>query len=110
MSPMIPELDVLQFQHHYNKALHSMARRAGQRLFNTWYFYISPCLIGIAPGELLAKRFLDWQGQPEIYGLCLFGGALIITPLLLRYRRLHKSHKRYQLFYNAALEACFQEK
>lgn len=108
IAPLSCGLDAGQFQHHYSEAFQDSKRRAWQSLFNIWYFYVAPFFIGIAPGELLAKSFLDWQRQPEIYGLLLFGGALIITPLLMRYRRIHKSYKRYQFFYNAALVACLK--
>lgn len=108
-APLSGGLDAGQFQRHYSEAFQNIKRRAGQNIFNVWYFYVAPAFLGMLPGELLAKHFLDWQEQPEVYGLCLFGGALLITPLLMRYRRIHKSHKRYQFFYNAALEACLKQ-
>ncbi len=47
---------------------------------------------------------MDWQAHPDWYGMALMTSALFIMPALMRYRRIHKGHKRFMLFYNKAMD------
>lgn len=107
--PLSGGLDTEAFRHHYAEAFQDRKRRAGQAIFNAWYFSVAPVLIGMIPGKLYADLLQPATADDMVrWWIPTLLTQLVITPLLMRYRRLHKGYKRYQIFYTAALEACLK--
>lgn len=108
--PLLSGLDVSAFQHHYTEAVQDRKKRVGQIFFNTWYYYVAPILIGMIPGKFYADILHPTTADDMVtWWIPTLLSQLIITPLLMRYRRLHKGYKRHQIFYTTALEACLKE-
>lgn len=108
--PLFDGLDTEAFRHHYAEAFQDWKRRAGQAIFNAWYFSVAPVLIGMIPGKFYADLLQPATADDMVrWWIPTLLTQLVITPLLMRYRRLHKGYKRHQIFYTAALEACLKE-
>lgn len=110
MAPLSSGLDAAAFQQHYACALQSYKCGLQQIAFSLWYFYVAPILIGMIPGKLYADLLNPVTADDmAIWWIPTLLTQLVITPLLMRYRRKHKSHKRHQIYYTAALEACLND-
>lgn len=109
-APLSSGLDAAAFQRHYAKAYQDRKSQIQQRIFNGWYFYIAPVLIGMVPGKFYADLLNPvTPDDMRIWWIPTLLTQLVITPLLMRYRRKHKGYKRHQVYYSAALEACLKE-
>lgn len=109
-APFSAGLDAELFQRHYLASFQSRKRRVAQAIFNIWYFYVTPFLLGMIPGKLFADLLHPVTREDMIHWwmLTLMAQA-VIGALLIRYRGRHKAHRRYEMFYKAALEACLKE-
>lgn len=108
--PLTAGIDAADFQRHYACALQSYKCRTQQLIFSLWYFYVAPILIGMVPGKLYADLLNPVTADDMvIWWIPTLLTQLAITPLLMRHRRRHKSYKRHQIYYAAALEACLND-
>lgn len=108
--PLAAGINSADFHRHYIEAHQRQKNHVQQGIFNAWYFYVAPTLIGMVPGKLYADLLHPLTADDMvIWWIPTLLTQLVITPLLMRYRRIHKRHKRHQIFYTAALEACLQE-
>lgn len=108
--PLSSGLDAAAFQRHYASALQDRKYRLQQGAFTLWYFYVAPVLLGMVPGKLYADLLQPATADDMVrWWIPTLLTQLVITPLLMRYRRMHKGYKRHQIFYTAALEACLRE-
>lgn len=108
-APFSGGLEAERFNRHYAEAQQDKKLRAKQRLYNLWHFYVAPVAVGMGVGAVVADRFFAAQADLLYWILVAYGIALVITPALLVYRRRKHGHRRYQQFYNAALERCIEE-
>lgn len=110
-APALPGgLDIEAFRHHYTKAIQDQKKRVEQAIFNAWYFYIAPVFIGMIPGKLYADMLHPASADDMVFWwIPTLLTQLVITTLLMRYRRRHKDFKRHQIYYTAALEACLKK-
>lgn len=108
--PLAAGINSADFHRHYAEAHQRQKNHVQQGMFNAWYFYAAPILIGMVPGKLYADLLHPVTADDMvIWWIPTLLTQLVITPLLMRYRRLHKRHKRHHIFYTTALEACVQE-
>lgn len=98
-----------RFNGHYAEAQLSKRLQAKQRIYNLWHFYVGPIAVGMGAGGLLTNKLFVDEADLLYWILVAYGVALIITPALMVYRRRKHGHRRYQQFYNAALERCIEE-
>lgn len=106
--PLSSGIDAERFARHYAEALADRKVRLKQRLANAMYFYIAPIALGMLPGKLLADHYFRFKDGAE-WAFMVYGTALLITPALMRYRRVKHACRAYRQFYLAAIEKCIAD-
>lgn len=107
-TPLGEGLEGRDFDRHYRDCLQEKKQQILQNIFTGWHFWLEPLGLGFFPGKLFADLFLSADvGLPTIIFL---GGSscLLIGPWMIRHRQRHNQHKRFHVFYMAALERCIK--
>lgn len=107
-APFSNGIDPAIFAGHYASAYADRNLRIRQRVFSFWYFWFAPFVLGMLPGSLIADRLYSGAGNEAMWLVVAAVPALAITPALMWWRRRHSAHKRFSVFYGAALERCIK--
>jgi hypothetical protein len=106
--PLAAGLPADDFNRHYRDCLQEKRQQWLQKLFTAWHFWLEPLGLGFFPGKLCADIFLSADvGLPTII---FMGGSscLLLGPWMIRHRQRHNGHKRFHVYYSAAMERCIK--
>lgn len=98
-----------RFDRHYATVRQDWKLQLAQRLYNFWHFYFVPYSLGTVPVSFLADRLFGSPVDGNYWVLLVAGVALFVMPAAMVYRRKRHAHKRFQVFYRAALERCIAD-
>lgn len=107
-APFSSGIDAPAFKRHYELSMQDKKLRLKQRIFNFWYFYFAPIVLGMLPGKLLADHYFSGTANEAMWALVVYGSCLLISPPLMMWRRKKNNHRRFQAFYGAAIERCIE--